>query len=170
MVGYPQTLTDPSYFGQIVVFTYPLLGNYGVPDLGETDEFGLSVFAESLTHNVTAAGLIVQELCDHPSHWQMKQTLEEFMREQKMSGLCGVDTRALTKHLREHGSMSGVIRAYSHEKAPVSSQLWENPNRENILHHVSCVQPRVFNPGGKFHVLLVDCGVKTSIIRYVVPL
>lgn len=105
MVGYPESMTDPSYHGQILVLTYPLVGNYGVPG-NETDEFDLPKFFESL-NKIWVAGLIVDELCEKPSHWRSEKTLSEWMIEYNIPGLCGVDTRALTKKIREKGTLLG---------------------------------------------------------------
>lgn len=105
MVGYPESMTDPSYHGQILVLTYPLVGNYGIPG-NETDEFDLPRFFESL-NKIWVAGLIVDELCEKPSHWRSEKTLSEWMKEYNIPGLCGVDTRALTKKIREKGTLLG---------------------------------------------------------------
>ena len=107
MVGYTETLTDPSYRGQILCLTYPLIGNYGVPDVNLKDQFGLPRFFEST--NVQVKGLIVQNLSTFASHWSSVRTLDEWLYEQKVPGIYGVDTRELTKRLRAHGVMMGAI-------------------------------------------------------------
>lgn len=107
MVGYPEAMTDPSYHGQILVLTYPLIGNYGVPG-DEKDEFGLPQFFESL-NKIWIAGLIVDEICDKPSHWRNTKTLSEWMKEYNIPGISGVDTRALTKKIRENGTILGKV-------------------------------------------------------------
>ena len=97
MTGYQETLTDPSYCGQIVCMTYPLMGNVGINDI------------DSESAGVRMRGFIVSELCDTPSNWQMKKTLDQYLDEQGVTGLCGVDTRALTRHVREYGTLRGRI-------------------------------------------------------------
>ena len=98
MTGYQETLTDPSYCGQIVCMTYPLMGNVGINDI------------DSESAGVRMRGFIVSELCDTPSNWQMKKTLDQYLDEQGVTGLCGVDTRALTRHVREYGASSRASR------------------------------------------------------------
>lgn len=110
MVGYPESMTDASYHGQILVLTYPLVGNYGIPG-NETDEFDLPKFFESL-NKIWVAGLIVDELCEKPSHWRSEKTLSEWMIEYNIPGLCGIDTRALTKKIREKGTLMGKIQSF----------------------------------------------------------
>lgn len=107
MVGYPEAMTDPSYHGQILVLTYPLIGNYGIPS-DETDEFGLPQFFESL-NKVWVAGLIVDEICESPSHWRNTKTLSKWMKEHNIPGVSGVDTRALTKKIRDNGTILGKL-------------------------------------------------------------
>lgn len=106
MVGYPESMTDPSYHAQILVLTYPLIGNYGVPPEGESDEWGLPKWFESIDR-IWVAGLIVDELCERPSHWKLKQRLCEWMAAHKVPGIYGVDTRTLTKKIRENGTVLG---------------------------------------------------------------
>lgn len=108
MVGYPESMTDPSYHGQILVLTYPLIGNYGVPG-DDKDEYGLPKFFESID-KIWVAGLIVDELCDQPSHWRSKQSLSEWMKKHNIPGISGVDTRALTKKIREKGTLAGEYK------------------------------------------------------------
>ena len=107
MVGYTETLTDPSYRGQILCLTYPLIGNYGVPDFNLKDEFGLPRFFESMS--IQVRGLIVHNLSTSASHWSSIMTLYEWLYDQKIPGIYGVDTRELTKRLRAHGVMMGAI-------------------------------------------------------------
>lgn len=107
MVGYPESMTDPSYHGQILVLTYPLIGNYGVPG-DELDEFNLPKFFESIK-KIWVAGLIVDEICEKPSHWRSEKTLSEWMKEYNIPGISGVDTRALTKKIREKGTLLGLF-------------------------------------------------------------
>jgi carbamoyl-phosphate synthase small subunit len=107
MVGYTETLTDPSYRGQILCLTYPMIGNYGVPDFNLKDEFGLPKFFESTS--IQVRGLIVQNLSTSASHWTSIRTLDEWLYDQRIPGIYGVDTRELTKRLRAHGVMMGAI-------------------------------------------------------------
>lgn len=112
MVGYPESMTDPSYHAQILVLTYPLIGNYGVPDDEEMDENGLPKWFES-TKKIYVAGLVVGEICNEPSHWKMKQTLSEWMIKYNIPGIANVDTRALTKKIREYGTLLGKKLRFS---------------------------------------------------------
>lgn len=105
MVGYPESMTDPSYHAQILVLTYPLIGNYGIPG-NDLDEYELPKFFESI-NKIWIAGLIVDELCETPSHWKLQKTLNEWMVENKIPGISGIDTRALTKKIRENGTVLG---------------------------------------------------------------
>lgn len=106
MVGYPESMTDPSYQGQILVLTFPLIGNYGVPDDEAMDENGLPKWFES-TKKIYISGLVVGEVCHEPSHWKMSQTLSQWMEKYNIPGVTNVDTRALTKKIREHGTVLG---------------------------------------------------------------
>ena len=111
MVGYTETLTDPSYRGQILCLTYPLIGNYGVPDFNLKDQFGLPRFFESMS--IQVSGLIVQNLSASASHWSSIKTLGEWLYDQKIPGIYGIDTRELTKRLRVHGVMMGALNVTS---------------------------------------------------------
>lgn len=108
MVGYTETLTDPSYRGQILCLTYPLIGNYGVPDPQIKDEFGLSKYFES--DNIQVKGLLIHNLTDVASHWSCVKTLDQWLFEEKIPGISDIDTRELTKRLRIQGVMNGAIR------------------------------------------------------------
>lgn len=151
MVGYPESLTDPSYFGQILVLTYPLQGNYGVPE---------SKFWES--SKIQVKGLIVQNYIDHPSHFESQKTLGDWLKEQGIPALQGVDTRQLTRKLREHGVMLGQIDVGNQAKLATF-----DPNSENILPNVSCEKVEVYGSGKK-NIVLIDCGTKENIIRSLV--
>ena len=154
MVGYPEILTDPSYRGQILVLTYPLIGNYGVP--GNEKEDNLFKYFES--DGIQIQGLIVTDYSKNYSHWNAKKSLSEWMKEFNIPGLYGVDTRGLTKKLREKGTMSGKI---IHNKENIK---FEDPNKRNLVAEVSIKEPIVYKKGKK-RVVVVDCGVKNSIIR-----
>jgi hypothetical protein len=107
MVGYPEALTDPSYKGQILVLTFPLIGNYGVPDRSIKDEWGLPKFFES--DKIQISGLIVADYSYEPSHWNSKSTLGAWLKEHNIPALYGIDTRFLTKTLRTYGTTLGKI-------------------------------------------------------------
>ena len=104
MVGYPEALTDPSYRGQILVLTYPLVGNYGVPSFDKIDAFGLPTYFES--KDVQIAGLVVSSYSEDPSHWASTRSLGSWLEEAGVPAIFGVDTRMLTKSLRERGATS----------------------------------------------------------------
>jgi carbamoyl-phosphate synthase small subunit len=156
MVGYPECLTDPSYSGQILVLTYPLVGNYGVPpEKGER-------FAPSFeSDRIHVSGLVVMEACEGPSHWSSSTSLGDWLRAQSVPGLSGVDTRALTQELRTSGSMLGKLE-YGEE----TTDFWD-PNRENLVANVSVSRPLDYGSGAK-RVVVVDCGCKNGIIRSLV--
>lgn len=157
MVGYPESLTDPSYKGQILVLTYPLIGNYGVP--GNEKEHGLLKHFES--NSIHIQGLIVGDYCDSYSHWQAQKSLDTWLKEHNIPALTGIDTRALTKKLREHGTMLGKIVVEPHKESSV--KLYD-PNVVNVVELVSRKKPEVYGSGKKT-VVLVDCGAKNNIIR-----
>jgi carbamoyl-phosphate synthase/aspartate carbamoyltransferase len=111
MVGYPEALTDPSYRGQILVLTYPLIGNYGVPDEGIVDEYGMPKHFES--SNIHVSGLIVSSYSWQHSHWAAQKSLSKWLTDKNIPAMYGVDTRELTKQLREYGSILGKIAVVS---------------------------------------------------------
>ena len=154
MTGYPESLTDPSYKGQILVPTYPMIGNYGVP----SDEMvcGVSKFYES--ERIQCSALIISDYSENCSHWDSEQSLGDWLKKWKVPGLCGVDTRALTKKLREQGSMLGKI-VFDSEDIP-----FYNPDEDNLVAQVSTKEPLTYG-SGRHKVLLVDCGMKNNILR-----
>lgn len=155
MTGYPESLTDPSYEGQILVTTYPILGNYGVPPEREKD--AVSEFLES--SKIHCRGIIAQDYSWEPSHWLSTRSLDQWLRDEKIPGIYGIDTRALTKHLREKGSMLGKIYFDRPDEIEFS-----DPNVENLIAKVSCPEVEIHGQGEKT-VVLVDCGTKYNIIR-----
>lgn len=166
MVGYPESMTDPSYSGQVLCFTYPLIGNYGVPSTQEKDVFGLPRYFESGSVKVT--GLVVQEHCAKPSHWASVQTLSRWMEDQGVPGVEGVDTRALVTRIRERGVMMCALATGA---APPSrrelKRLLDTSARYDSVDYVKRVsvrQPETYGISDK-RVVIVDCGVKESIIR-----
>ncbi len=161
MVGYPETFTDPSYRGQILVLTYPMIGNYGVPQEKNLDD--VSQLLEST--KIHLRGLIISEECEAHSHWQAKKSLGEFLEKHKIPAIKGVDTRALTQKLREHGVMLGKIAS---ESTSFSKDMhFEDPNASNLVAQVSVKKKSVLKPKGKARatVALIDCGIKHNIIR-----
>jgi len=156
MVGYPESLTDPSYRGQILTLTYPLIGNYGVP--GEISENGLLKNFES--DNIQISALIISDYSKAYSHWNSQKSLSKWLKEHNIPALCGIDTRALTKKLRERGVMLGKI-VFDHDLD------FYDPNRENLVAKVSVPKPEVYG-SGKQKVVLIDCGAKNNIIRSLV--
>ncbi|MDT8401974.1 MAG: glutamine-hydrolyzing carbamoyl-phosphate synthase small subunit [Bacteroidales bacterium] len=154
MTGYPESLTDPSYRGQILCLTYPLVGNYGAPRRDPDDE--LQIFHESSSIHIK--GLIVSDYSFEYSHWSAAESLHQWLETNNIPGIYGIDTRALTKRLREKGSMLGKIEPTGTETS------FYDPNRDNLVREVSIDQPRSYGQG-KYRVVLVDCGVKYNIIR-----
>jgi carbamoyl-phosphate synthase small subunit len=154
MVGYPESLTDPSYQGQILVLTYPLIGNYGVPER-ETGNGFLPGFESD---RIQAAGLIVAEYSHSYSHWSSTKTLSDWLKGHNVPALYGIDTRMLTKRLREKGTLPGKI-LFSDEALE-----FHDPNKENLVSRVSVRKPVVY-PGGNLKIAVVDGGCKNSIIR-----
>ena len=165
MVGYPETLTDPSYAGQILTLTYPLVGNYGVPDPSIKDEDGISKFFES--EKIQIRGLVVHELSLTASHWNLKMTLDEWLHNEKIPGISGIDTRELTKKLRTSGVMMAALVVSDSEidVAEVKKQLAEAPkyNSEKFMDDVSTKQEEEYGTGES--VVVIDTGAKNAILR-----
>ncbi len=157
MTGYPESLTDPSYEGQILVTTYPILGNYGVPSSSVKTEANVSDYFES--SHIHCKAVVCQDYSWVPSHWQAERSLDEWLKDEGIPGLYGVDTRALTKLLREKGSMLGRITPVGESPAE-----FYDPNAENLIAKVSTKEVVSFGSGEKT-VVLVDCGTKYNIIR-----
>ncbi len=155
MVGYPESFTDPSYNGQILVLTYPLIGNYGVP-AKEKDKFGLLKNFESEKAQIT--GLIVADYSNEFSHWQAEQSLAEWLQKEGIPALTGIDCRMLTKKLREKGVMLAKIVFNGQQLEFV------DPNKRNLAAEVSCKQPVLYE-NGKRTIALIDCGTKNNIAR-----
>lgn len=159
MTGYPESLTDPSYAGQILALTYPLVGNYGVPPL-LVRENGISDFMES--NRIFVSALVVSDYSEEFSHWNARESLAEWLKREEVPAITGIDTRELTKVLREHGVMMGKI-VFDNEPekmpAPVSYA------GVNFVEQVSCKEIVRYNEGAPKKVVLVDCGVKHNILR-----
>jgi carbamoyl-phosphate synthase small subunit len=154
MSGYPESLTDPSYQGQILTLTYPLIGNYGVPPM--VREHNLLKYYES--EKIHISGLIISEYSYESSHWNAWSKLSTWLIEQKIPALGGIDTRALTKRLREKGSMPGKIVFGGQDLE------FADPNTSNLVAEVSTKEVITYG-SGKYKIALVDCGVKFNIIR-----
>ncbi len=160
MTGYPESLTDPSYAGQILVTTFPLIGNYGVPDTG-IGEDGLPLFMES--DRIHPKAIVVANYSEKYSHWNAKESLASWLKREKVPGITGIDTRRLTKVLREHGVMMGSVVI---EGAGMELQQTEQDyGSVNWVEKVSCKEVITYNEGAGKRVVLVDCGVKANIIR-----
>ena len=153
MTGYPESLTDPSYTGQILVSTYPMIGNYGVPV--NAQENGIHKYYES--HKLHITGLIISDYSFEFSHWNAQKSLSDWLKENDVPGLFDIDTRALTKILREKGSMLAKIEFEEEIE-------FYDPNKENLVARVSCDNRDVYGDG-EHKVVLIDCGVKNNIIR-----
>ena len=160
MTGYPESLTDPSYAGQILVTTFPLIGNYGVPDTGIGSD-KLPLFMES--DRIHPKALVVADYSEQYSHWNAKESLASWLKREKIPAITGVDTRRLTKVLREHGVMMG--RVVIEGVATDSQETGQDYGSVNWVEKVSCKDIIRYNEGGKKKVVLVDCGVKANIIR-----
>ncbi len=157
MVGYPESLTDPSYKGQILVLTYPLIGNYGVPG-GSRDEHGLPLNFES--EKIQAEGLVVADYSADYSHYTAAKSLSQWLREEGKPAIFGIDTRQLTKKLREKGVMLGKIVIEGCSDVEI-----EDPNMRNLVADVSVKEKITYNGSGKRKIVLIDGGVKLNIIR-----
>ncbi|MBX9187344.1 glutamine-hydrolyzing carbamoyl-phosphate synthase small subunit [Bacteroides sp. K03] len=186
MTGYPESLTDPSYAGQLMTLTYPLVGNYGVPPF-TFESNGLATFMES--ERIHAEAIIVSDYSEEYSHWNAVESLADWLKREQVPGITGIDTRELTKVLREHGVMMGKI-VFDGEQLTVDNGQWTIDSYENInyVDRVSCKEIIVYANGESRsfsidlpiaqlncqlstvncqlkRVVLVDCGVKTNIIR-----
>ena len=177
MTGYPESLTDPSYAGQILVTTFPLIGNYGVPDTGGDP---LPRYMES--ERIHVKGLVVADYGEQYSHWNAKESLAAWLKREKTPAITGIDTRRLTKKLREHGVMRGRIEMRGEEQEVRDMTETENYGSVNWVEQVSCKEVITYKPditavvNSKLYtlnstpkkVVLVDCGVKANIIRCLV--
>jgi carbamoyl-phosphate synthase small subunit len=155
MTGYPESLTDPSYKGQILVLTYPLVGNYGVPD----DQIRENLHRHFESDRLHISGLVVSDYSVDYSHWNADRSLGDWLREHGIPGLTGVDTRLITKRLREEGTMLGKMLRGREDID------YYDPATENLVAQVSIPEKEVYGKG-KYRILLIDCGVKYNIIRY----
>ena len=161
MMGYPESLTDPSYAGQLMTLTYPLVGNYGVPPFSVEPD-GLATFMES--DKIYASAIIVADYSEKYSHWNAVESLASWLKREHVPGITGIDTRQLTKVLREHGVMMGKI-IFDDEPDNIPTAEYEGVN---WVDRVSCKDIIRYNEGAGKKVVLVDCGVKNNIIRCLV--
>ena len=159
MVGYPEALTDPSYRAQILVLTFPLVGNYGVPDQSVMDNLGLPMYFES--SEIHIAGLIVSEYSWTHSHWAARRSLSDWLESNGVPAIYGIDTRMLTKKIREKGSLLGKVQMDGLSPIP-----YENPNKRNLVAEVSTRTIDVYNKGAGTKIIAFDCGIKYNIIRF----
>jgi carbamoyl-phosphate synthase small subunit len=154
MTGYPESLTDPSYCGQILCLTYPLVGNYGAPGKDEADDI-LKFYESSSIH---ISGLIVSDYSFDYSHWNATESLDEWLKKYNVPGVYGIDTRALTKRIREKGAMLGKLE-------PDNTKIgFYDPNKVNLVAEVSISKKKVYGNGSN-KIILIDCGVKYNILR-----
>lgn len=158
MVGYPESITDPSYKGQILIQTYPLIGNYGVcPRHFESDDPKIE-------------GFVVRDLCEEPSHWASELTLDEWLARNAVPGIEGVDTRLLTKKIRDRGTMLGILQVYERGDDPDVDRLVDgvkyvdDPNKRDLVAEVATRRIVRHDVEGRYEVALIDCGVKRSIV------
>ena len=158
MMGYPESLTDPSYAGQLMTLTYPLVGNYGVPPF-TIESNGIPTFMES--DKIYASAIIVNDYSEQYSHWNAVESLADWLKREHVPGITGIDTRELTKVLREHGVMMGQI-IFDDEPNNIPKADYEGVN---FVDRVSCKEVIKYNEGAGKKVVLVDCGVKANIIR-----
>ncbi|KAF2015470.1 glycoside hydrolase family 3 protein [Aaosphaeria arxii CBS 175.79] len=165
LVGYPESMTDPSYRGQILVFTQPLIGNYGVPSSAR-DEHGLLRYFES--PYIQCAGIVVQDYAMKHSHWTAVESLSEWCAREGVPAISGVDTREVVTYLREQGSSLARI-SIGEEYDADEDEAFIDPEAINLVRRVSTKAPfHVSSSLGDMHVALIDCGVKENILRSLV--
>ncbi len=167
MVGYPESITDPSYKGQILTFTYPLVGNYGVPP--HDKEKDVLKYFES--DDIKVTGFAIHELCRNPYHWASTRTLDKWLKDEDVPGIYGIDTRKLTKKLRVKGVMLGILEVCEEDEEPDLEKLLkevetvQDPNFTDLVKTVTVMEPVCYNSGGDKLAVLIDCGVKYAILR-----
>eukprot|EP00796_Vickermania_ingenoplastis_P007012 gene7012-4974_t len=157
MVGYPESLTDPSYTGQILVLTSPMIGNYGVPAV-EQDFYGVTKFFESPDGKIHVSAVVVQEYCDQPDHWQLYESLGSWLRRNKIPGMMMVDTRSIVTKLRGMGTALGKVVVGGAEVP------FDDPNTRNLVAEVSTKIRRTYGHG-TIRILVIDMGVKLNTLR-----
>ncbi|MFP4661754.1 MAG: glutamine-hydrolyzing carbamoyl-phosphate synthase small subunit [Halanaerobiales bacterium] len=155
MTGYQEIITDPSYKGQIVTMTYPLIGNYGI-NIHNT---------ESKEPQVEA--FIVREYCEYPHNWQSEGNLKDYLEKHNIIGIEGIDTRALTRHIRQAGAMKGIISTVDDSKENLLKKVNQYPGLvgQDMVKYVTCEKEYQWNNEGKYHVVALDYGIKHNILR-----
>jgi carbamoyl-phosphate synthase small subunit len=166
MIGYPELLTDPSYHEQIVVMTYPILGSYGVPSYSLCDEHGLPLHYES--DSIKVKGYAIHSL-SKPSHWSSDRSLEDWLEQEKVPGIQGIDTRAVTRKIRTNGTMLGLLKTFGDE-IPLEQIKHDlsritDPNNTDLVRRVSPSEPIHYVNNSDATVVVLDCGIKYGIIR-----
>ena len=171
MTGYQEILTDPSYRGQLVCMTYPLIGNYGVN------------IEDAESHRPWVNGLIVKEACAYPSSWRGRARLDDYMREHGIVGIQGIDTRALTRHLRDHGAQDGIVSSVESDVEALRARVRTLPGLvgRDLVSEVTSAQPFTWSEGvwdpargyppaapPRFSVVAYDAGIKLNILRQLV--
>ncbi|MHA1377151.1 MAG: glutamine-hydrolyzing carbamoyl-phosphate synthase small subunit [Candidatus Helarchaeota archaeon] len=189
MVGYPEGLTDPSYQGQILTFTYPLIGNYGVPDHNIRDKWNIPKYFESdfkhvipgeeppnydqikVKNGIKVTALIIHELCKKPNHWESVMTLDDWCKKENIPGIEEIDTRELTKKLRVHGVMLGIVQVCEEGEDPNIEALKEevkyveDPNDRDLVGEVSIKEPILYDNNPEVKIALIDTGMKLNILK-----
>lgn len=166
MIGYPELLTDPSYYEQIVVMTYPILGSYGVPSYSLCDEHGMPLHYES--DSIKVKGYAVHSV-SKPSHWSSDRTIGDWLEQEKVPGILGIDTRAVTRKIRSNGTMLGLVQTsqndidIDHVRASLSKLI--DPNDTDLVKRVSPSEPIHYVNNSDATVVVLDCGIKYGIIR-----
>ena len=157
MTGYQEVCTDPSFAGQIVCMTYPLIGNYGVNR------------ADAESRKPWISGLIVRELCGLPSNWRSEDTLDHYLKDNQIPGISGIDTRALTRHIRTSGDIRGVLvrkaKSISDEELVERARSARLPGDWDVVGLVGHDEVQRFGAGDGPHIVIVDCGVKLNIVQ-----
>jgi carbamoyl-phosphate synthase small subunit len=166
MIGYPELLTDPSYHEQIVVMTYPILGSYGVPSYSLCDEHGLPLHYES--DSIKVKGYAIHTL-SKPSHWSSERRLEDWLEQEKVPGIQGIDTRAVTRKIRTNGTMLGLLKTSDSkiglEQVKEELSWLTDPNNTDLVRNVSPSEPIHYVNNSDATVVVLDCGVKYGIVR-----
>ncbi|KAF9163983.1 Multifunctional pyrimidine synthesis protein CAD [Actinomortierella ambigua] len=165
LVGYPESMTDPSYRGQILVFTQPLIGNYGVPSQ-EKDQFGLLKYFES--NKIQCQGIVVNDYATEYSHWTAVESLGEWCAREGIPAISGVDTRAIVHLLRDNGSTLAKLDIGNEALEHQAVADFPNPNERNLVAEASTKEIYELNPMGDVKIALIDCGVKENILRCLV--
>ena len=166
MIGYPELLTDPSYHEQIVVMTYPILGSYGVPPYSLCDEHGLPLHFES--DSIKVKGYAIHSLSE-PSHWSSDRKLEDWLDQEKVPGIQGIDTRAVTRKIRTNGTMLGFLNTSDNEigleQVKAELRTLTDPNNRDLVRSVSPSEPIHYVNNSDATVVVLDCGMKYGIVR-----